>query len=70
MVWPMRTIGARRRTGAGAGAWLLQPTGVRRPGGMDRCLGTAVRVPGLRPHDEPFAGLAASVAVVCGDGDH
>ena len=35
---------------------------------MDGDLGEAVRVPGLRPHDEPFAGLAASVAVVCGDG--
>ena len=37
---------------------------------MDCHLGAAVPVPGLRPHDEPFAGLATSVAVVCGDSDH
>ena len=36
---------------------------------MDSDLGAAVRVPGLRPHDEPVAGLAASMAVVCGSGD-
>jgi hypothetical protein len=37
---------------------------------MDRDLGTAVFVPGLWSHDEPVAGLATSVALVCGDSDH
>jgi len=37
---------------------------------MDRDLGAAVPVPGLRPHDEPVAGLAASMAVVCRNGHH
>lgn len=35
---------------------------------MDSDLGAAVRVPELRPHHEPIARLAASLAVVCGDG--
>jgi hypothetical protein len=37
---------------------------------MDCDLGAAVPVPGLRPHDEPVARLAASVAMVCGNGHH
>jgi len=37
---------------------------------MDCHLGAAVLVPGLRPHDEPLAGLAASVALVRGNSDH
>jgi hypothetical protein len=37
---------------------------------MDRHLGAAVLVPGLRPHDELFAGLAAPVALVCRDSNH
>jgi hypothetical protein len=36
---------------------------------MDCDMGAAVRMPGVRPHDEPIAGLAASMAVVCGGGD-
>ena len=37
---------------------------------MDSDMGAAVPVQGLRPHDEPVAGLVASVAVVCGGGHH
>jgi hypothetical protein len=37
---------------------------------VDSDLGAAVPVSEVRPHDEPFAGLAASVAVVCGDGNY
>ena len=70
ILYTMRAVGPRWRTGAGARAWLLQPTGLRAERGMDCRLGPPVRVPGLRPYDEPFAGLAASVAVVWGDSDH
>jgi hypothetical protein len=37
---------------------------------MDGDFGAAVLVSRLRAHDEPIAGLAASLAVVCGDSDH
>src|SRR5213593_1911779 len=37
---------------------------------MDCDLGAAISVSGLRPHHEPVARLAASVAVVCRDGHH
>jgi hypothetical protein len=70
ILYTVRAIGPRWRTGAGARAWLLQPSGPRPEGGMDSDMGPAVRVPGVRPHDEPFAGLAASVAVVCSGGHH
>ena len=62
----MRTIGAGWRKSTGTRARFLQPSGLRLESGMDCHLGAAVRVPGLRPHDEPFAGLAAPMAVVCG----
>jgi hypothetical protein len=66
----MWAIGARWCTRASAGAWLLQPSGARAAGGVDGDLGAAVLVSRLRPHDEPIAGLAASMALVCGNGHH
>ena len=66
----MWTIGARWCTGASARAWLLQPSGARAACGVDGDLGAAVLVSRLRPHDEPIAGLAASLAVVCRDSHH
>jgi len=66
----MWAIGAGWRTGAGARAWLLQPSSPWPACGMDCDLGAAVLVPGLRPHDESLARLAASVALVRGDSHH
>ena len=66
----MWTIGARWCTGASSRTWLLQPPGARAACGMDRDLGAAVLMPRLRAHDEPVAGLAASMAVVCRDSHH
>jgi len=37
---------------------------------VDSDLGAAIPMSELRPHDELFAGLAASVAVVWGDGNY
>lgn len=68
ILYAMRTIGARWGTDPGGRAWLLQPSGPGPASGMDCDLGAAVFVPGLRPHDEPIAGWAASVALVCRDG--
>jgi hypothetical protein len=64
----LRKVGAGWGRSARAGAWLLQPSGVWPGRRMDCHLCAAVPVPGLRPHDEPVAGLAASVAMVCGGG--
>src|SRR5262245_7579655 len=66
----MRPTGSRWRTRAGARARTVPAAGVRSERGMDCHLGAAVSVPRLRPHDEPVAGLAASVAVVCGNSDY
>ena len=57
-----------RRQSVGARAWLLQPSGLRLKCGVDGDWGAAVPVSEVRPHHEPIARLAASVAVVCGDG--
>jgi len=54
----------------GARARLLQPAGPRLGRGMDSDLGAAIPMREVRPHDELFAGLAASVAVVCGGGNY
>jgi len=37
---------------------------------VDSDLGAAIPMSEVRPHDEPFAGLAASVAVVWSDGNY
>ena len=48
----------------------LQPSGLWPERGMDSDMGAAVCVSGMWSHDEPTAGLAASVAVVRGSSDH
>jgi hypothetical protein len=66
----MRAIGTGWCTDMGARAWLLQSAGARPGRGVDRDLGAPICVPKLRAHHEPIARLAASLAMVCGDGHH
>src|SRR6516225_3434781 len=67
ILYRLRSTGPGGRPGVGGRAWLLQPAGSWARPGMEGHWGTAVSVPGLRPHHEPLARLAASLAVVCGD---
>jgi hypothetical protein len=37
---------------------------------LDRCVDPTIPVPDMRPHDESVAGLAASIPLVCCNGNH
>jgi hypothetical protein len=60
----------RRRRAAGGGTRNVLPPGLWPDRNRVDCnLDSAFSMPGLRPYDEPAAGLAASLALVCGHSD-